>query len=439
MVATAEGEGGAFFGARRSRRLSVSKVLAVVRREYLERVRTKAFIIGTILGPVFMAAIVGAPILLAATERGGRQRIMVIDHTGVLWPELKAGLADTLGDGRPRFLLDRVAPEEADFDLLDEWVREKSLDGYLVVPDNVFGGEPARYAARTVSNLRLIRDLEKSVDNAVLNERAAREGLDEAVVDRIIRPVGLTTIRLTKEGAREERGQTFLLTYVMVMLLYVSLLMYGVATMRSVIEEKSTRMVEILISSVKPLQLMFGKIAGVALVGLTQYGIWFLFAAFGLAYIGTALGADIGAVTGLLSPPLLGSFVLFFVLGYLIYASIYAAVGSMVSTEQEAQQLQMPVVMFLVLAIVLLSVVIQAPEGTLATVVSIFPLTAPVLMFARICLLPPPPLQIAAATLSCAITAAGVAWLSGRIYRVGILMYGKPPSLKEVLTWIRYR
>jgi ABC-2 type transport system permease protein len=415
----------------------MSKVLAIVRREYLERVRTKAFIIGTVLGPVFMAAIVGAPILLAGTEQGGQQRIMVIDQTGVLWPELKAGLTDTLGDGQPRFLLDRVAPEEADIHLLDQWVREKSLDGYLVIPDDVFAGESARYAARTVSNFRLISDVEKSVDDAVLSERAKREGLDEAVVERITRPVGLTTIRLTKKGAREERGQTLLLTYVMVMLLYVSLLMYGVATMRSVIEEKSTRMVEILISSVRPLQLMFGKIAGVALVGLTQYGIWFLFAAFGLVYIGTALGADVGSVTSLLSFPLLGSFVLFFLLGYLIYASIYAAVGSMVSTEQEAQQLQMPVVMFLVLAIVLLSVVVQAPEGTLATVVSIFPLTAPVLMFARICLLPPPPLEIAAAAVLCLLTAIGAAWLSGRIYRVGILMYGKPPSLKELLTWVR--
>jgi ABC-2 type transport system permease protein len=415
----------------------MSKVLAVIKREYLQRVRTKAFVIGTILGPVFMAAIVGAPILLATTERAGQQRMMVVDETGVLWPVIKKGLSDTLSDGRPRFLLDQVAPEEADLEVLDAWVREKSLDGYLVVPDGVFEGEPARYAARTVSNFRLMRAVERSVDDAVLSERVKREGLDEAVVERITRPVGLKTIRLTKEGGREERGQTFLLTYVMVMLLYVSLLMYGVATMRSVIEEKSTRMVEILISSVRPLQLMFGKIAGVALVGLTQYGIWFLFAAFGLAYIGTALGADVGAVTSLLSLPLLGYFVLFFMLGYLIYASIYAAVGSMVSTEQEAQQLQMPVVMFLVLAIVLLSVVIQAPESTLATVVSIFPLTAPVLMFARICLLPPPPLEIAAAALSCLLTAVGAAWLSGRIYRVGILMYGKPPSLKELFTWVR--
>ncbi len=417
----------------------MSKVLAIIKREYLQRVRTKAFLIGTILGPVFMAAIVGAPILLAATEKGGQQRIMVIDRTGVLWSELKEGLRDTLSDGRPRFILDQVAPDEADLAVLDAWVREKSLDGYLVLPEEVFEGEPARYAARTVSNLRLIRAVEKSVDDAVLNERVQREGLDEGVVERITRPVGLKMIRLTKEGGREERGQTFILTYVMVMLLYVSLLMYGVATMRSVIEEKSTRMVEILISSVRPLQLMFGKIVGVALVGLTQYGIWFLFATFGLAYIGTALGADVGSVTSLLSFPLLGSFVLFFLLGYLIYASIYAAVGSMVSTEQEAQQLQMPVVMFLVLAIVLLSVVIQAPEGTLATVVSIFPLTAPVLMFARICLLPPPPLEIAAAALACVATAVGAAWVSGRIYRVGILMYGKPPSLKEVLTWVRHR
>lgn len=415
----------------------MSKVLAVIKREYLQRVRTKAFVIGTILGPVFMAAIVGVPILLAATERGGQQRIMVIDHTHVLWPSLKQGLADTLSDGRPRFVLDQVAPEEADFDVLDAWVRDKSLEGYLVIPQDVFEGRAAQYAARTVSNFRLIRAVERSVDDAVLGERVRREGLDEGVVERITRPVGLKTIRLTKEGGREERGQTFLLTYVMVMLLYVSLLMYGVATMRSVIEEKSTRMVEILISSVKPLQLMFGKIAGVALVGLTQYGIWFLFAAFGLAYLGTALGADVGAVTSLLSVPLLGSFVLFFVLGYLIYASIYAAVGSMVSTEQEAQQLQMPVVMFLIMAIVLLSVVIQAPESTLAVVASIFPLTAPVLMFARICLLPPPPLEIAGAVLACLLTALGAAWLSGRIYRVGILMYGKPPSLKEALTWVR--
>jgi ABC-2 type transport system permease protein len=417
----------------------VGKVIAVVRREYLQRVRTKAFVIGTILGPVFMAVVVGAPVFLAATQQGGQQRIMVVDHTGALWPALKKALSDTISHGRPRFILNNVPPEHADLEIMDEWVREKALDGYLVLPEDILDGQPARYAARTVSNFRLVGALERSVSDAVLSERVRREGLDGAVVGRITRPVGLRTIRLTKEGGREERGQTFLLTYLMVMLLYVTLVMYGVATMRSVLEEKSTRMVEILISSVKPLQLMFGKVAGVALVGLTQYSIWFLFAAFGLAYVGGAMGADVRAVTDLLSVPLLAYFVLFFVLGYLIYACVYAAVGSMVSTEQEAQQLQMPVMMFLILAVVLLPLVIQAPESTAATIVSIFPLTAPVLMFARICLLPPPPLEIAAAVVLCAATAGGVAWLSARIYRVGILMYGKPPSLKEVLTWIRYR
>ncbi len=417
----------------------MSKVFAVVRREYLQRVRTKAFLIGTILGPVFMVVVVGAPILLAGTQKGGQQRIMVIDHTGLLWPKLKAGLADTLSDGRPRFLLDHALPEDVDLSVLNRWVQEKDLDGYMVLPDGILEGEAACYAARAVSNFRLIGALQRSVSEAVLEERVQREGLDGEVVDRITRPVGLKTIRLTKEGGREEKGQTLLLTYVLVMLLYISLVMYGVATMRSVIEEKSTRMVEILISSVKPLQLMFGKIAGVAFVGLTQYGVWFLFGAFGLAYVGATSGAEVGAVTGLLSVPLMGSFVLFFVLGYLIYASIYAAVGSMVSTEQEAQQLQMPVMVFLILAIVLLSVVIQAPESTLAIVVSLFPLTAPVLMFARICLLPPPPLEIGAAALLCTATAVGVAWVAAHIYRVGILMYGKPPSLKEVLTWIRHR
>ena len=260
--------------------------------------------------------------------------------------------------------------------------------------------------------------------------------MSEAEVESVLKPIDLDSIRIEKGKEGASGIAVFLVSFTMVMLLYVNVLVYGFAVMRSIIEEKSSRILEVLLSSVTAKQLLAGKIIGVGAVGLTQVAIWLAiagaFSLIGLSSTGSALANVHIPAIGVVA------FGVYFVLGYFMYSTMYAALGSMVNSDQEAQQVQWPAMLPIIFAIVMTTPVLQHPNSQLAFWASLFPFFTPILMFVRIMAETPPIWQILLSIVLMLLTTWGLLGLSSRIYRVGILMYGKRPTLPELRKWLRY-
>ncbi len=293
----------------------------------------------------------------------------------------------------------------------------------------------ATYFGKKVSNIRTIERIESGLSETIVVRRLASQGLDYAQVKEMTKRAKIETVQVLKGAEKaSEFEKTYVTTFIFIMMLYMTILLWGMAVQRSIIDEKNNRVIEVLLSSLKAFDLMAGKIVGVGAVGLTQYAIWAVFG-LGISAYALSTGAFAGVVS--LSPVTLGFFVIFYLLGFLFYSTLFAAVGAVCNTDQEAQQLQTPIVMCLAFTIVIPMAVMQSPEGTFATVFSMIPFFAPILMFMRINILMPPAWQIA---LSIAILLAsiyGSGLLAAKIFRVGILMYGKRPDAREILKWLR--
>ncbi len=423
----------------------MKKILSVIKREYIQIVRTKGFIIGTILGPVLMAALIFIPILVSVLSVGEQERIAVVDETQDIFMDLDKKLDHKLKDGRRRYLLEKYELR-ADTEALKEELNQKVLSGainaYLYIPKEIAEEGSAEYVSKHVSDFNKIEDISGALNRVVIEKRLRAEGLDPAKIAEYIRRVGLKPIKMTKRGAEEDTGGTFIYSYLLVLILYITLFFYGAIIMRGVIEEKSSRVVEIVLSSLRPFQLMVGKIFGIAAVGFTQYTIWALFglgaSRYGKSYVSSHIPASDFSLPSIPVYVFI-YFVFFFILGYFLYGTLYAAIGSMVNTEKEAQQLLFPVTMFLVVPMLLMVFVIRAPNSSLAVVLSMIPFFAPILMLLRICVLTPPFVQVAGSIVILVLTILLMIWLTAKIYRVGILMYGKPPRLKEIVKWLRYK
>jgi ABC-2 type transport system permease protein len=415
----------------------LSKLRAVVRREYLERVRSKAFIIGTILGPILMGALMVLPVLI--TGSGGKLlRVAVLDESGVLQSQVEEALREARRNDEPRFDVQPAGEGtvEARATALKKAVVDGELDGFLLLPEDAVGASAASYYGRTVSNQMDLSLIRGKVREVVVSHRLADAGLDPGQVNDLTRGLQWRTIRLSEEGEREDKGVAIIFAIILLMILYATILMWGQVVMAGVIEEKSSRVIEVLASAVPPTQLLAGKLLGVGAAGLTQFLVW------SLSLLGISLAAA-GPMPGNIpmpeiSPLILFSFVAFFLLGFALYASLYAAIGAAVNTIQEAQQFVFPVIIPLVLGLVCFPVILESPDGGLAVVLSLIPLLTPLLMFLRIMVLTPPWWQIALSLVLLGASIWGVLWVSARIYRVGILMYGKKPTFPELMRWVRH-
>jgi ABC-2 type transport system permease protein len=421
------------------------KIWLVIKREYLTRVRTRGFILSTVGLPLFSVGIFAIALALATRKADHALKISILDNLGGLAPQITAGLGEKLPDGRPLYQVvgtwDRPESERKVQEELDEQIRQGRLDGFLEVPKDVLDGKAATFHSQSPDDFPTNQAISRAVDNAVVERRLSDRGIHIDNLSGLVRGVDLSLVRVTKTGEAEEEGQGLLVRFSIVMILYITLLAYGVMTMRSVLEEKTTRIVEILASSVKPSYLLGGKILGVAAVGLTQYLIWVLSAALIFGY-GAAVGAAFrpGASAPSLHLPasMLVYPVIFFLAGYFLYASLYAALGAMVASEEELQQVQLPIVIVLVVCFLLNPIILRAPNSPLAVTLTMIPFFAPILMVFRITVQTPPFWQIALSLALCLLTTLGIVQLSAKIYRVGILMYGKRPSLVELLRWLRY-
>lgn len=413
----------------------MTRVYAVARREYLERVRSKAFLVSTILGPTLLAGFMLAPILLAR-QRGRPLRVAIVDASGALGSEVGRSLARRKAAGQERFVVEPApaGPVDQARAALQERVVQGDLDGYLFLPPDALARSAAEYYGKNVSNVMDLELLNKAVEEALVSRRLSREGLDPERVRRLTRGVEIKKVRLTARGAREDRGASFLLSLVLMMLLYTTLAVWGAAVMNGVIEEKTSRVVEVVVSSLSSSQLFAGKLLGVGAAGLTQFLVWAACLA-AISAVGAAGIGDVGALPEL-SPLLLAAFVLFFLLGYFLYGSMYASIGAAVNTPQEAQSLVFPVMMPLILSVVFYPMVLSAPDSTLSVTLSLIPFFAPLLMFLRMTAVSPPAWQVGLSMLLMLATIAGITWAAARIYRVGILMYGKRPTFPEIIRWV---
>jgi ABC-2 type transport system permease protein len=424
------------------------KVFAVVRREYIERVRTKAFWIGTLLFPGLFIGIIGFQIVLAH-KAGGERHLAVVDTTANLYAPLKADLenlekerlATKPNQTAPRWVLTQ-RPVEGSLDATKEALRKevvaKKLNGYLVLTPELVQKDAVEYYSTVVSEFSAMRQLEEAFRKIRMRQKITARGLPADLGNDLEKRVDFKAFKVSAKGTSEEKGAGIIAAIVFFFLMYSTFIMYGAQVMMGVLDEKTNRIVEIIIASVRPTELMLGKMFGIGLVGLTQYAAW-AFVAMNLSLPGIASmmsSTEMGAPKIPIS--MLGFLLLYFILGYFLYASIYTAIAAPFNTNQEAQQLAMIPVMLIISSIAVYPAVLNNPSGGIATFFSIFPFTASLTMFLRTALSDVPVWQIGLSIVSIAATTVAIAWVAGRIYRVGILMYGKKPTIPEIVRWARY-
>lgn len=422
-----------------------SNFRTIAKREYLARLRSKGFWISTIALPVMMAAWAVLPSIMVAKAKTS-QKLAVVDRTH----ELAGLLRETLDDlakrtaGQVSFDLEVVEPATdaaAQRAALDQRVLDEEIAAWIWIDPEMLAENRVEYHAQSVSNFITQQALTGALSVAVQQVRLVESGYDPEIVAELSSSIDLETVRISAEGSRAEGGLGgFALAFAVFMMLYITTLIYGQQVMLGVLEEKSSRVVEVILSTVDPLDLMAGKIVGIGLAGLTQLGIWFSFAAVLTAPVVVAAMAFLPAGTELptLPPMLVLHFFLLFILGYFFYATFYAMIGSAFNNPQEAQQMASLAVIFVVLPWIFFLPILNDPDSTLAVVTSLIPIFTPFLMVLRIAVKMPPTWQILLGYFLTTALCAGMIWLCARIYRIGILMYGKKPSLRELWRWIRY-
>ena len=422
-----------------------SNFRTIAKREYLARLRSKGFWISTIALPVMMAAWAILPSLMVAKARTS-QKLAIVDRThqvAELLQEALDALAKRTAD-QVSFELEVVQPQ-ADVDTqraaLDQRVLDEEIAAWVWIDPEMLAENRVEYHAESVSNFITQQALIGALSAAVQKVRLVESGYDPEIVAELSSSIDLETVRISEEGSRAEGGLGgFALAFAVFMVLYMTTLIYGQQVMLGVLEEKSSRVVEVILSTVDPIDLMAGKIVGIGLAGLTQLAIWFSLAAVltapGVVAVMAFLPA--GTVLPTLSPILVLHFFLLFILGYFFYATFYAMIGSAFNNPQEAQQMASLAVIFVVLPWIFFLPILNDPDSTLAVVTSLIPIFTPFLMVLRIAVKMPPTWQILLGYLLTTAMCAGMIWLCARIYRVGILMYGKKPRLTEIWRWIRY-
>jgi len=404
------------------------ETFVIAKREFLERVRTKWFVAMTILGPVLMVALILIPALLAG--RGGTgAKVDIIDQTGKVAPLLSVNL-QKLGDWKIT-VVDPATTDEAEL----AKVRHKQLNGFIRVPADGLAKGSTIYRGDNATNQVVQGLLHEAVPIAIIAARGVP-------LDKLDTP-SVRAFHTTGETAGESGAGTFLLGYIIAFILYMVITLYGINVMRSVVTEKASRVVELMVAATKPRSMMSGKILGVGGVGLAQVAVWFLFGGIALAYrtaILKALGAGADAASALPSLDALQvvTIVAFFILGYLFYSTLYAAIGATVSSEQDSQQAQMPVTMFLVIGMVSMTAITGDPRGSTSAIMTLVPFWSPMLMPLRYILGGASPAEVALSLGILVVSILVIARAAAKIYRVGILMYGKRPGFAELVRWLRY-
>ncbi|MGD2216363.1 MAG: ABC transporter permease, partial [Gemmatimonadales bacterium] len=364
--------------------------------------------------------------------------ISVVDESGQLLQELLA--TEAFEGGRLRYTPPPGGEPETVIEALRRQVLEQQLSGFLYIPADVLDGGTIEYWGRDVGQTLVRATLEPATTTAVRRLQARSLGLEPSAAALLTRDIRVAAYRVTEEGAAREEGLSAILAYVLAMMIYMVVLLYGAMMLRAAVAEKATKTVEIILSSVRPWQLMLGKTLGVGAVGLTQIGIWLTVTALLLVY---AAGAQAAAEAEFLKDLPLGidtllMFLGLFITGFFLYGGLYASVGAIASTEQEASQLQFPVTLLVIIPLLIIPIVLESPASQASAVLSWIPFFTPVLFIARYALGVVEVWEIPLIFTLQIVTILCVAWVGGRIYRVGLLMTGKRPTLPELVRWIRH-
>lgn len=419
--------------------------LLVVKREFRERVASKSFVVGTLVFPLLMIGLILLPRLIGSGGSDWRLAVVSDAPTGVAEAFEHALIARSLEDRSQanRYHLEHVkGPIAATRDRLAERVLSKEIDGYVALPGDVLDSGSIVFRARKGGSFDVMRDLRTAGTRAVQSARLERSGIEPSAVAALVSPVAIDEARLTPQG--EQRGgalSTFITAYVVAFLIYIMTVLYGVAVMRSVLEEKTNRIAEVLMSTIRASHLMAGKILGVGSAAVVQVLIWVAIVA-AIVTLSPRLGGgfslpepmlqalNVAPATGLL-------LFLYFLLGFFLYASVFAIVGAAVTSEQEAQSVQFLALIPMIAPMLFMQSILNAPLGSLAVAMGLIPFTAPVTMPMRMAATQIPALEIALSLALLVVGVAALAWIAGKVYRVGILSTGKRPTLGELARWVR--
>lgn len=420
------------------------RILVIAKRDFLSRVRTPAFWITTVILPLLMSGWVVLPSLIMSKSRGGL-RLAVVDETGKVAPVLAKEIAAPPGAEGPKVDVTlKVEPPAADAaaqkKALDRRVLADEIDAWLWITPKVFDDNRVEYHGRTLSNFITLERVERLLSRVVREQRLAAAGYDAKQVDKLMEDVDLAKTQVTEKGEKAGGGiGDIILAAGLFIILYMTIIIYGQMMMHGVLEEKANRVVEVIVSTTTPAQLMAGKLVGICGVALTQIGVWLLSASVVTGPLMAArLPAGASANLPTLSPAIVAHFIALFLLGFILYASWYALIGAAFNSPQEAQQLASIGVFFVVVPWMVFMPVLNDPDSTMATVISLIPLFTPMIMMLRIAVKMPPAWQLALAYTLTILADLGMVWLCARVYRIGILMYGKKPSLQEIWRWTRY-
>jgi ABC-2 type transport system permease protein len=423
-------------------------IFLFARREYLETVRKKSFIVMTILLPALMFGFTVLPSMMASKKSGEAQHIVIATSDQQFGNDVRDKFLETPPENKtPAKRRSESVSRNFDIqidtnvsaqeeDALTQRVNTKEIDGYLWAPPDALAQRKLNFRARTSSDFETQGALGSAVREALLRQSMRKHGASADEITAALKPVDIDTKKIENGKVSESGGLAmFFTTLLLMIMLYVTILMYSMSVMRSVLEEKNSRIFEVLLSAATPKELMAGKILGAAAVGLTQIAIWTLaatpFAAQSISMYGEQFHLNLSVANMIF-------FGVFFILGFLLYSALAAALGSAVNSEQEAQQFQFVIMMPLIVSVIFMTPVIQQPHSTLATVLSLIPFCAPLLMYIRILVETPPAWQIALSLVLLVGTIYAMLAICSRIYRIGILMYGKRPTLPEILKWMKY-
>jgi ABC-2 type transport system permease protein len=426
----------------------MGKLWAIIKREYLERVRTRWFIVATVFGPVFFGSLIIIPAYFAKRSKASTEftNAIILDATKV---GVGQKVADAISAQRSATSIPPtvrvVSPAELSQaeSTATKQVMLKQASGYLVINDQTLLGEQIRYAGRNATSLSDMEKLRSVVRQTLLAERLEDAGVKPDQIKALtFMPLRLSAERITDSGRGGSGAVSIIFAGVVAFLLYMSIVLYGQNVLRGVLEEKTTRVAEVVVSSVPSETLLAGKVLGVGGVGLTQQIIW-VAASFVMFKVREPLLARLGvSSTPFQMPEISIGFalllLLFFLLGFTFYASLYAAVGASVNTEQEAQQAVQPLLIMLVATAVFINPILMNPTGRVAFVMSILPFSAPIIMPLRLAIGSVPWWDLAITLVGLALSCMLAVWIAARIYRVGLLMYGKRPTFREMSRWVSY-
>jgi ABC-2 type transport system permease protein len=443
----------------------MNKMFAVMKREYVQAVRKKSFIIMTLLLPFLMAGLVLLPGMLMAKGMG-KKRIAVLDGTGQLaaafakpnaepkaeqpekltrkalrgrGPQLPTTISIEYADQSRARSMDDAAKSYLTRLTLDKKAPEK-LEGVFVIPKTAVADNEAQmtYYSRSSTDLMTQERLARLANRSLHRMRLSANGISPDAVDEMLQDLPVEAVQLSRSGERKTGGElNFIMAFIFGLLLTLPALVYGQETMRGIVQEKTDRVVEVLVSSVSPMQLLTGKIIGIAAVGLTQILVWLVMASIVGAYGVAAMSALDINLSQFIRPIIGLYFFVFYILAYLTYVCVYAVAGAICNSEKEAQQFMMPIMLFMMTPYFMMMPIVLNPDAPFAVAFSLSPVFGPITMFVRATVTDPPAWHILVSIAVSVLTILAFFWITAKIFRIGILSYGKRPTIAELLRWVR--